>query len=82
MKLLPVGFLPAVKPSWGARASICAAVTDGDDADGLADGTVGEPALFIAGVTDGVKLADRAVGVPALLLVGACDNDGLVGGAG
>jgi hypothetical protein len=74
-----------VKPSWGARALICAAVTDDDDADGLADGTIGVPALFIAGVTDGVELADRAVGVPASLLVGACDDDsgdGLVGGAG
>jgi hypothetical protein len=73
-----------VKPSWGARALICAAVTDDDD-DGLADGTVGEPASFITGVTDGVELADRTVGVPASLLVGACDDDsgdGLVGGAG
>lgn len=67
MKLLPVGSLPAVKPSWGARALICAAVTDG---------TVGEPALFIVGVTDGVELADRVVGSPASLLVGACDDDG------
>jgi hypothetical protein len=75
-----------VKPSWGARALICAAVTDDDDADGLADGTIGEPAaLFIAGVTDGVELADRAVGMPAPLDVGACDDgegDGLVAGAG
>ena len=80
MKLLPVGSLPAVKLSWGARALICAAVTDDD---GIADGTVGEPALFIVGVTDGVELADRAVGEPASLLVGACDDDGcdgLVGG--
>jgi hypothetical protein len=83
MNLLPVGFLPAVKPSWGARVLICAAVTDDDDADGLADGTVGETVLFIAGVPDGVELADRAVEVPATLLVGACDGgDGLVGGAG
>jgi hypothetical protein len=70
-----------VKPSWDARALICAAVTDDDDADG----TIGEPVLFIAGVTDGVELADRAVGVPGSLLVGACDDgdgDGLVGGAG
>lgn len=84
MKLLPVGFLPAVKPSWGARALICAGVTDDDDDDGLADGTVVEAALFIAGVTDGVELADRAV-VLALLPVGACDDDGgngPVGGAG
>jgi hypothetical protein len=64
---------------------ICAAVTDEDDADGLADRTVGESALFIAGVIDGVELADRAVGVPASLLVGACDDDGgdgLADGAG
>jgi hypothetical protein len=82
LKLLPVGFLPAVKPSWGARALICAAVTDDVR---LADGTIGEPALFIVGVTDGIGLADRAVGVPASLLVGTCDDDrgnGLVGGAG
>ena len=74
-----------MKPSWGVRALICAAVADDDDADGLADRTVGEPALFIAGVTDGVELADRAVGVPASLPVGACDDDGgdgLVCGAG
>ena len=74
-----------MKPSLGARALICAAVTDDDDADGLADGTIGEPALFIAGFTDGVELADRAVGVPAPLLVGVCDDsggDGLVDGAG
>jgi hypothetical protein len=73
--------LPAVKPSWGARAFICAAVTDGDDADG----TIGELVLFIAGVTDGVDLADRAVGVPASLLVGVCDDgggDGLAGETG
>jgi len=75
-----------VKPSWGARASICAAVTDDEDADGLTDGAVGVPALLIAGVTDGDdELTDRAVGVPALLFVGAGDDDsddGLVGGAG
>lgn len=71
-----------MKPSWGARALICAAVTDDDDddADGLADETIGEPAaLFIAGAPDGFELADRAVGV------GACDDDsgeGLVAGAG
>jgi hypothetical protein len=75
-----------VKPSWGARALICAADTDDDDdADGLADGTIGVPVLFFAGVTDGVELADRAVGVPASLLLGACGDgggDGLVDGAG
>jgi len=73
-----------VKPSLGARALICAAVTDDDD--GLADGTAEEPALFIAGVTDGVELADTAV-LLASLLVGAFDDDagdgdGLVCGAG
>jgi hypothetical protein len=57
-----------VKPSWGARALTCAAVTDDDD-DGLADGTVEPAALPIAGVPDGVELA---VGVPAPL--GACDD--------
>ena len=64
---------------------ICAAITDDGDDDGLADGTIGEPALFIMGVTDGEELADRTVGVPASLPVGACDDDGgdgLVGGAG
>ena len=74
-----------MKPSWGARALICAGVTDDDDDDdGLTGGTVVEAALFIAGVTDGVELADRAV-VLALLPVGACDDDGgdgPVGGAG
>jgi hypothetical protein len=75
-----------VKPSWGAKALICAAVTDDDNADGLADGTIGELA-FIEGVTDGVELADTAVGALALLLLGACDDDagdgdGLVCGAG
>lgn len=40
---------------------ICAAVTDDDDdANELADGTIGAAALFIAGVLDGVELADRA----------------------
>lgn len=80
MKLLPVGFLPATKPSWGARASICAAVTD-DDEDGLADETIGEPALVVVGVTDGVELADREVGVPVLLLGDDDGGDALVGGA-
>ena len=47
---------------------ICAAVTDDDDADGVADGAIEELALFFAGVTDGVELADGAVG--------ACDDDG------
>ena len=61
-----------MKPSWGARALICAAVTDDDDADGLADGTVGETVLFIAGVTDGVELADRGSrAASVILLVGA-----------
>jgi len=74
-----------VKPSWGARASTCAAVTDDDDRDGLADGAVGVPALLIVGVTDGEELADREVGVQVLLFVGGGADgggDGLVGGAG
>ena len=77
-----------MKPSCGARALTCAAVTDDDDdADGLADGTIEKLALFTAGATDGVELADTAVGVLALLLFGACDDgagagDGLVCGAG
>jgi hypothetical protein len=61
---------------------ICAAVTNDIR---LADGTIGELALFIVGVTDGIGLADRAVGVAASLLVGTCDDDcsdGFVGGAG
>ena len=80
MKLLPVGFLPAAKPSWGARASICAGVTDDDD-DGLADGTIEELALVVAGVTDGVDLADRPVGVPALVVVGVTGGAELADGA-
>jgi hypothetical protein len=52
LKPVPVGFLPAVKPSWGAKASICAGVTDDDDADGVADGAVG--VLLIDEGTDGL----------------------------
>jgi len=33
---VPVGFLPAVKPSWGAKASICA--EDGVPEDGVGAG--------------------------------------------
>ena len=70
LKPLPVGFLPAVKPSWGARASICAGVTEEDD--GVADGAVGVLLLLIVGVRDddcADGLADEAGGV-ALLIVG------------
>jgi hypothetical protein len=63
LKSLPVGFLPALKPSWGARASICASVSDDDDADGVADREVGLPAFLVAGasdVGDTDELADEA----------------------
>jgi hypothetical protein len=49
-KPLPVGFLPEVKPSLGARASICAGVTEDDD--GVADWAVGVLSLLVVGACD------------------------------
>jgi hypothetical protein len=63
-----------LKPSWGARASTCASVSDDDDADGAAGREVGVPAFLIVGVrdVDGADgLADGAGWVPALI-VAAC----------
>jgi len=77
LKPLPVGFLPAVKPSWGARASTCAGVTEVDDADGLADGVAGVPGFMVVGVTDDDDA--EAVAGPVFLIVGVTDDDGTEG---
>jgi hypothetical protein len=65
---LPVGFLPAVKPSWGARASICEAV---DGVLGVEDGagdTVVGTALCAAEAGDDVAGGD---GLVSALIVAA-----------
>jgi hypothetical protein len=67
--------LPALKPSWGAKASIWAGVTAVDDVEGVAGVPAGAAAEDDAG-----GLVDRAVGVP--LTVGVADGDGLAGWAG
>jgi hypothetical protein len=65
---VPVGFLPAVKPSWGAKAAICAA--DGVPEDGVGIG---------AGAEEGEGVG-RGVGEDVGLGEGEGDGDGTVDG--
>lgn len=69
---VPVGFLPAVKPSWGAKAAICAADGVPKDGVGIGAGTETEEGEGVGGgVCEDVGLGE-----------GEGDGDGTVGGGG